>query len=106
MQDMEAEGYTMIEIRQGMATLSDPTKDFREQVYQKKVIHNNNPVLNWATSNAITKQDANENIMLDKSKTTERIDPIAAVINSHVRCMLNSGEMDLNSYILSQDFSF
>ncbi|WP_260869819.1 terminase TerL endonuclease subunit, partial [Bacillus thuringiensis] len=106
MQDMEAEGYTMIEIRQGMATLSGPTKDFREQVYLKKVIHNNNPVLNWATSNAITKQDANENIMLDKSKATERIDPIAAVINSHVRCMLNSGEMDLNSYILSQDFSF
>ena len=68
MQDMEAEGYTMIEIRQGMATLSGPTKDFREQVYLKKVIHNNNPVLNWATSNAITKQDANENIMLDKSK--------------------------------------
>ena len=64
------------------------TKDFREQVYLKKVIHNNNPVLNWATSNAITKQDANENIMLDKSKATERIDPIAAVINSHVRCML------------------
>ncbi|WP_144497387.1 terminase large subunit [Bacillus toyonensis] len=106
MQDMEADGYTMIEIRQGMATLSGPTKDFREQVYQKKVIHNNNPVLNWAVSNAITKQDANENIMLDKSKTTERIDPIAAVINSHVRCMLNSGEMDLNSYILSQNFSF
>ncbi|MGH0944683.1 terminase large subunit [Bacillus mycoides] len=106
MQDMEAEGYTMIEIRQGMATLSGPTKDFREQVYQKKVIHNNNPVLNWAVSNAITKQDANENIMLDKSKATERIDPIAAVINSHVRCMLNSGEMDLNSYILSRNFSF
>ncbi|MDA1958419.1 terminase TerL endonuclease subunit, partial [Bacillus cereus group sp. BcHK114] len=57
MQDMEAEGYTVVEIRQGMATLSGPTKDFREQVYQKKVIHNNNPVLNWAVSNAITKQD-------------------------------------------------
>lgn len=106
MQDMEAEGYVMVEIRQGMATLSAPTKDFREQIYQKKVIHNNNPVLNWAVSNAVTKQDANENIMLDKSKATERIDPIAAVINSHVQCMLNSGEIDLNSYILSQDFSF
>ena len=106
MQDMEAEGYVVVEIRQGMATLSGPTKDFREQVYQKKMIHNNNPVLNWAIGNAVTKQDANENIMLDKSKATERIDPIAAVINSHVRCMLNSGEMDLNAYILSQDFSF
>ncbi|OUZ05855.1 terminase [Bacillus pumilus] len=106
MQDMEAEGYVVVEIRQGMATLSGPTKDFREQVYQKKIIHNNNPVLNWAIGNAVTKQDANENIMLDKSKATERIDPIAAVINSHVRCMLKAGGMDLNSYILSQGFSF
>ncbi|MGQ7113165.1 terminase TerL endonuclease subunit, partial [Escherichia sp. TWPC-MK] len=89
-----------------ISTLSGPTKDFREQVYQKKMIHNNNPVLNWAIGNAVTKQDANENIMLDKSKATERIDPIAAVINSHVRCMLGSGEVDLNSYILSQNFSF
>ena len=80
-------------------------KDFREQVYQRR-LSITTTLLNWATSNAITKQDANENIMLDKSKTTERIDPMAAVINSHVRCMLNSGEMDLNSYILSQDFSF
>ncbi|WP_241745541.1 terminase large subunit, partial [Bacillus thuringiensis] len=106
MQDFESEGYVVVEIRQGMATLSGPTKDFREQVYQNKIIHNNNPVLDWAIGNAVTKQDANENIMLDKSKSTERIDPIAAIMNSHVRCMLNSSEMDLNSYILSQNFSF
>jgi phage terminase large subunit-like protein len=88
MQDMENEGYTVVEIRQGIATLSGPTKDFREQVYSGNVIHNNNPVLTWAISNAVTRQDANENIMLDKSKSTNRIDPIAAVLNAHTRAML------------------
>jgi phage terminase large subunit-like protein len=96
MQDMEAEGYTVVEIRQGIQTLGGATKDFREQVYQGNVIHNNNPVLTWALSNAVTRQDANENIMLDKSKSTERIDPIAAVINAHVRAMLKSETIDIN----------
>jgi phage terminase large subunit-like protein len=96
MQDMEAEGYTVIEIRQGIQTLGGPTKDFREQVYSGNVIHNNNPVLTWALSNAVTRQDANENIMLDKSKSTERIDPIAAVINAHVRAMLRNESIDIN----------
>ncbi|MED0676977.1 terminase TerL endonuclease subunit [Aneurinibacillus thermoaerophilus] len=86
-QDMQAEGYEMVEIRQGVRTLSEPTKNFRELVLQKKIIHNNNPVLTWAVSNAVTKQDHNENIMLDKDKSTNRIDPIAALINAHVRAM-------------------
>jgi phage terminase large subunit-like protein len=96
MQDMEAEGYTVVEIRQGIQTLGGATKDFREQVYQGNVIHNNNPVLTWALSNAVTRQDANENIMLDKSKSTERIDPIVAVLNAHVRAMLKNETIDIN----------
>lgn len=105
MQDMEAQGYTAVEIRQGIPTLSEPTKNFREQVYLGNVIHNNNPVLTWAVSNAITRPDHNENIMLDKSKSRERIDPIAAVIDAHVRAMLLPDTIDLNAYILSDDFS-
>ena len=89
MQEMEADGYTVVEIRQGIATLGGPTKDFREQVYQGNLEHDNSPVLAFAMANAVTRSDANDNIMLDKSKSTERIDPAAAAINSHVRAMLN-----------------
>lgn len=87
-QDMEADGYVMVEIRQGIGTLGEPTKNFREEVYSKNVIHDKNPVLDWATGNAITKEDHNGNIMLDKAKSIERIDPIASMINAHVRAML------------------
>jgi phage terminase large subunit-like protein len=86
-QDMEAEGFEMVEVRQGMMTLSEPTKKFRAMVYNKKIQHDNNPVLTWALSNAITKQDSNENIMLDKKKSIERIDPAAALITSFTRCL-------------------
>jgi len=90
--EMADEGYTMVEIRQGVRTLSEPTKNFRELVLTGEVEHDGNPVLTWALSNAVTKTDHNENIMLDKSKSTERIDPIAAVINAHVRAMVREEE--------------
>lgn len=99
MQDMEREGYVVIEARQGMRTLAGPTKDFREKVYSKKVVHNNNPVLTWAIGNARIRQDHNENIMLDKSKSTQRIDPIAAVINAYYRAMTIQPKQSLNELI-------
>ena len=46
-----------------------------------------NPVLSWAVNNAIMKMDPQENIMLDKAKSPQRIDPIAAVINAYARAM-------------------
>lgn len=100
MQDMDKEGYTPVEVRQGIKTLGGPTKDFRDQVYMGNIIHDNNPVLTWAISNAVTKADSNENIMLDKAKSTERIDPIASVINAHVRAMVIDFEhdIDINKY--------
>lgn len=108
MQNLEKKGYVTVEIRQGIQTLGPPTKDFRERVFSKTVRHNANPVLTWSIGNAITKKDANENFMLDKSKSTERIDPIASVLNAHVRSIVLEQEQqpDLNDHILSDDWSF
>ena len=81
-------GYTVIEIVQGIKTLSEPTKDFRDMVYLGRVIHDGNPVLSWAVGNAIAEQvDRNQNLILSKKKSKEQIDPIAALINAHVRGM-------------------
>lgn len=89
MQELTDEGHTVIDIPQGIPTLGLPTKDFRAKTYNQKIIHDNNPVLTMAISNAVTRKDHNDNMMLDKSKSIQRIDPIAAMINSHVRVMAN-----------------
>jgi phage terminase large subunit-like protein len=86
-QNMDDEGYLSVEIPQRLGVLSEPTKDFRGQVYSGKVIHENNPVLTWGISNAILKMDHNENIMLDKKRSRDRIDPAAATITVHKRAM-------------------
>jgi len=99
MPELVEEGKTVIEIPQGIPTLGEPTKDFRAKVYDKKIIHNNNPVLSWAMGNAVTtggakvgiteRGDKNENFMLDKAKSAFRIDPAASMMNAHVRVWLN-----------------
>jgi phage terminase large subunit-like protein len=96
MQDLESEGYTVVEISQSIKALTGPTKDLREQVYRGEFEHDNSPVLTWAVSNAVIVSDPNENIKLSKSKSPERIDPIAATINAHARAMLKNTGININ----------
>ena len=103
-QDFDAQGIATVEVRQGMRTLSEPTKAFREEAYRGNILHEPNPLLDWAISNAVTKRDHNENIILDKEKSTNRIDPIAAVINAFSRARVTAEE-DMSDYVLSDDFS-
>ena len=84
-QRLEDRGYKPVDIAQGMLTLGYPTKNFRDEVYKGNVIHDGNPVIAWAMGNAVTRTDCNENIMLDKEHSTERIDPAACLMNAHVR---------------------
>lgn len=92
MQELEAEGFVVVEIPQSIRYLSEPTKNFRTKVFEKKIIHNKNAVLSWAVGNAITRKDSQENIMLDKAKSIDRIDPLAALINAHARAMFSNAE--------------
>lgn len=104
-QELESnKGWGIVEIRQGIITLSEPTKSFRAETYQGNILHPTNELLDWAISNAVTKVDAQENIMLDKAKSTERIDPIAAVINAYTRAKVAADD-DLSMYIMSDEFS-
>lgn len=91
MLDMEREGYTVVEIGQTIRNLASATKDFRDRVFAGKIFHMDDPVLNFAIGNAVVKMDHNENIMLDKAKSRERIDPIASIITGFSRAIVYSG---------------
>jgi phage terminase large subunit-like protein len=88
---MNGDGYSCIETRQGVQTLSEPTKKFRELVLQDRIVHDGSPLLTWCLSNAIEVCDNNGNIKLSKKHKddSQRIDLIAAVINAMTRAMIN-----------------
>jgi phage terminase large subunit-like protein len=86
--DLVDSGYVVVEVQQRINVLSEPTKDFRYCVAEKEVVHGNDPVLTWAMGNCVTKMDHNENIILNKDKAVQRIDPVAAGMNAHSRAMV------------------
>lgn len=86
--ELTEKDFIPVEIPQSFTGLSTATKDFRAKVLNKKIIHNGDPLLTWAISNAVTRSGPSENIMLDKSRARNRIDPIASIINAHARAML------------------
>ena len=91
-QNMANYGLTTVEVRQGFPTLSEPTKEFRDNVYQQKITHLADKTLSWAVGNAIAEMAANESIKLSKSKSRERIDPIAAIITAFVQARFDVNE--------------
>jgi phage terminase large subunit-like protein len=93
--DFIDDGVEVVEIRQGALTLSEPTKDVRYMTYSGRVVHGNDPVLTWAVGNAVTKVYHNESILLDKSQSTQRIDPIAALVNAHTRAMVQAESVSI-----------
>lgn len=75
--------YDLIEIRQGIQTLSNPIIDFRFKVINGEVKHHRNPLLDIAIKNAISK-NVNDSIMIEKKLNREKIDPLMATIFAYV----------------------
>ena len=87
----EGEEYQTVEIRQGYATLSEPTKKLRELTLQGKIVHDGSPLLTWCLGNAIEVMGEGQLIKLSKKHKddTQRIDLVAAIINALFRALLN-----------------
>ncbi|QAT23852.1 terminase large subunit [Enterococcus faecium] len=96
----------MIEVRQGLITLNIPTKQFRTDVIKGKTVHSNNPLLNRAIRNAITKEN-NDTIMIDKAMNRNKIDPLDALINAYTQAMYHDfDEEDINELIERGEYGF
>ena len=84
------EGHVCVEIRQGVLSLSEPSKKLLELVAGEKLHHGGHPVLRWNAS-CVTAKENNDNLMFSKperSKNSSRIDGIAATVNALARAMV------------------
>lgn len=79
MMDLSDEGYDVEEVYQNYKSLNEATQGFREQVYSKNILYIYNPLLNYAMSNAVVRQNQGL-IKIDKDAITKRIDPVDAVL--------------------------
>ena len=105
----EKANYPMLEVRQGTLTLNVPTRTFRQQVFEGNILHAKNTILTHAVNNAIIKED-NNGIQINKAKNSNKIDPIASLINAYVFAMdyhtNQEGSKADNEFYTSDAFSF
>lgn len=86
---LSGDGFEMIGHGQGFASLSAPTKELERRILSKQINHGSNPVLAWMASNVQIEQDAAGNMKPSKSKSTCRIDGIAATLMSLSRIVVS-----------------
>ena len=75
---LQAEGFDVVEVGQGYASLSAPAKRLEADIAAGLVHHDGNPVLRWMVANAVASEDAAGNIKPDREKSADKIDGVAA----------------------------
>jgi len=85
----EEDGLTVVQIRQGMFSLSGPTKELIRAVDEIELAHGNNPILTWNAANLETEEDAEGNLKPEKKKkSNEKIDGMVAIVTGLARALL------------------
>lgn len=85
-------GFTVVPFGQGFKDMSPPTKEFQKLIMSQKIRHNANPVMRWMFDNIAIRTDPAENVKMDKSRSTERIDGMVATVMGLGRAIVNAGE--------------
>ena len=79
-QELSAEGFEVLDMGQGIASMSAPAKEFERLISGGLLRHNNNPVLNWMAGNVSVEVDGGGNIKPSKKKSSDKIDGIVSAI--------------------------
>jgi phage terminase large subunit-like protein len=95
------DGFHCIQIDQGFAALSGPTKSLEAAILSRALRHDGHPVLRWNLSNIAVDQDALGNLKLSKKVSTERIDGASALVNAiHRRDALDANRPSYSMIVL------
>lgn len=101
-----AGGVPFSYMRQGFLSMNGPTKMLDRLLATGRLRHGNNPVLTWCASNAAAERDKVDNVMLSKSKSTERIDGMIALVESIAGAMDTYGAEDPTTSAYDDDEVF
>ena len=96
-----------VEISQTCAGQNLAVKSFRELLLQGLVVLEESPLLLWCLANGVEIQNNYGDIKLSKKHKddTERIDPVAAVMNALARALVRRETHDLSDAIGSGEFT-
>ena len=102
--NLEDAGLTVVDMGQGYASMSAPTKGMLDLVMSRKLRHGGHPVLRWMADNLVVRTDPSGNMKPDKEKSRERIDGIVGMVMG--LGMSISDDVEGPSYLDTADVAF
>lgn len=99
-------GLEVREFVQNISNFSAPTKKFATLVLNGKLVHSGNPLLRWQIGGLVCIPDTNENIRLDKSRSTRRIDGLITIVMGVGGTMTPLGDSKESSYNNPENITF
>jgi phage terminase large subunit-like protein len=78
--DLQNEGFTVVEFRQGYKSMSEPTKSYLGMIPAKRIAHLGHPVLSWQAGNLMVETDPAGNLKPTKEDPSKKIDGQVASI--------------------------
>ena len=94
---LKGDGFEMVQFGQGFASMAAPTSELEKIILAREIRHGGHPVLRWNVSNVAVKKDAAGNMKPDKSRSSEKIDGVVAMIMALGRAMVQPPEESTRS---------
>ena len=86
-EQVSSQGVTIATMAQTQAHFNEPIADFRQSCADGRFRHDGNPLLRWCLSNAVAVKDRQDRWMLAKAASSQKIDPLVALLMAYRRCM-------------------
>ena len=78
-EDLQQSGLICASASQSYAWMNEPVTELIRLVNDKGITHSGDKLLEWAVGNAITVSNPQLKVMFDKSKSSEKIDPVVSM---------------------------
>lgn len=102
----ESTDLPLIMVPQDFKNMSPALSQFRVDVYEKRITHNNNPNLNLALNNSIVQYDQNNNMKINKQKNRDKIDALVALVTGYTQARNYQFNREFEKWVLSDNFGF
>lgn len=97
---LQEEGLPMVEFGPTVLNFSEPMKQIEALIRDRKLLHDGDPVMNWAMSNVVAKLDRKDNIFPNKERPENKIDPFISLCAAMGRAMNARADKPLTMFML------
>jgi phage terminase large subunit-like protein len=96
----QEEGLPMVSFGPTVLNFSEPMKQIEALIRDRKLLHNGDPVANWAMSNVTAKLDRKDNVFPNKERAENKIDPFVALCMAMGVAMTDEPSKPLQMFML------